>query len=351
MRHPKPWFRAAKNAWYVELDGQKRRLGPQPEGAPIPKKSKSGWNVPHSILEIYHRLMAEGPGELPKPAALQVATLCDLFLEFSHNNHAASTYENYRSFLQSFCDVEGTRLAADLLPIHVTQWLSANPNWKGAKRHAIIAIKSAYSWAKEQGILPANPLRDYKTGQSKARTRVLSKDEQSQILAQIPDEPFRQFVDALLSTGCRPSELCRLSAAQVNLDKGLWEFQAHKTADKTGKLRVVYLTPRMVELSRALVEKYPEGPLFRGARSKNGFNKNSVRLRFARLRDKLPHLKHFVSYNLRHTYATQALVNGVGIAQVAELLGHTSTVMVSKTYGHLADQLAHMRDAAKQAAG
>jgi integrase len=29
-------------------------------------------------------------------------------------------------------------------------------------------------------------------------------------------------------------------------------------------------------------------------------------------------------------------VNGVGVAQVAELLGHTSTEMVSQIYGHLA---------------
>jgi integrase len=42
-------------------------------------------------------------------------------------------------------------------------------------------------------------------------------------------------------------------------------------------------------------------------------------------------------------------VNGVGVAQVAELLGHTSTEMVSRTYGHLADQLVHMREAVRRA--
>jgi integrase len=68
-----------------------------------------------------------------------------------------------------------------------------------------------------------------------------------------------------------------------------------------------------------------------------------------RLRKKLPHLAHFVCYNLRHTFATQALLNGVGVAQVAELLGHTSTEMVSKVYGHLAGEVAHMREAARKA--
>lgn len=43
-------------------------------------------------------------------------------------------------------------------------------------------------------------------------------------------------------------------------------------------------------------------------------------------------------------------MNGVGVAQVAELLGHTSTEMVSQTYGHLAEQVVHMREAARRAA-
>ena len=77
-----------------------------------------------------------------------------------------------------------------------------------------------------------------------------------------------------------------------------------------------------------LVALYPEGPLFRGPRGKAAFTPQNIRCRFRRLREKLPHLKHFVCYNVRHTFATQALVNGVGVAQVAELLGHSSTEMV-----------------------
>src|SRR5919202_96589 len=105
----------------------------------------------------------------------------------------------------------------------------------------------------------------------------------------------------------------------------------------------------MVERSRRRVAPHPAGPLFRGPRGKRAFTRQNIRCRFRRLREKLPHLKHFVCYNVRHTFATQALVNGVGVAQVAELLGHASTEMVSKTYGHLADQVAHMREAARKA--
>ena len=42
---------------------------------------------------------------------------------------------------------------------------------------------------------------------------------------------------------------------------------------------------------------------------------------------------------------------GVGIAHVAELMGHTSTEMVSRVYSKLSQQVAHMREAAQKASG
>ena len=37
MKQPKPWFRVAKSAWYVEHRFKQVRLGDHPEGAPPPK--------------------------------------------------------------------------------------------------------------------------------------------------------------------------------------------------------------------------------------------------------------------------------------------------------------------------
>ena len=101
----------------------------------------------------------------------------------------------------------------------------------------------------------------------------------------------------------------------------------------------------------ALAAAHPEGALFRGPRGGRPFSRNNVRCRFRRLREKLPHLKGVVAYCYRHTFATEALVNGVGVAQVAELLGHTSTEMVSTHYGHLTEKVAHLREAARKAVG
>jgi site-specific recombinase XerD len=45
------------------------------------------------------------------------------------------------------------------------------------------------------------------------------------------------------------------------------------------------------------------------------------------------------------------LVNGIGIAHVAELMGHVDTSMVSQHYAHLAGNVQHMRDIASKAIG
>src|SRR5262245_55819177 len=82
MHIPKPWYRASKDAWFVEIHGRQHRLGKHPEGAPPPKKGKTGWNPPDEILRIFHELMVrEDPGSLPMPARLTVAELFNRFLD------------------------------------------------------------------------------------------------------------------------------------------------------------------------------------------------------------------------------------------------------------------------------
>jgi len=121
MKQPKPWFRASKNAWYVEHHRKQVRLGDHPDGAPPPKKSKSGWNPPQAILDAFYRLMDTDPANLPKADTLVAAQVCDLFLDHAQKHTAPDTYANYKHFLQSFCTAFGRTLAADLKPFHVTR--------------------------------------------------------------------------------------------------------------------------------------------------------------------------------------------------------------------------------------
>src|SRR5262249_61067884 len=122
-----------------------------------------------------------------------------------------------------------------------------------ARRRAVTAINAAFNWAGGEGPLAINPLRKVKKPPQTFRERVLSHKERQEVMTAIRDQAFRDFVFALQETGCRPSEVARVTATHVNLELGVWVFADHKTFKKTGKPRIVYLTPAMMELTERLM--------------------------------------------------------------------------------------------------
>jgi integrase len=115
----------------------------------------------------------------------------------------------------------------------------------------------------------------------------------------------------------------------------------HKTANK-GKCRVIYLTAEALGILQQQRERYGSGHLFRG-RGGRPFQKQSITNRMLRLQRRLG-IKA-TAYGFRHSFATDALANGVPDAQVAELLGHSGTAMLHKHYSHLTARAKALRDA------
>jgi integrase len=61
----------------------------------------------------------------------------------------------------------------------------------------------------------------------------------------------------------------------------------------------------------------------------------------ARAQGKLALTRRPLTSGYRHTFATDALEQGVPDALVAELLGHASTAMIHRHYGHCVGHLVH----------
>src|SRR5437868_1359411 len=127
------------------------------------------------------------------------------------------------------------------------------------------------------------------------RERLLHAGERKFIFESIPDPAFRQYLFALQESGARPGEVRKLSREHVNLQIGAWVFQQHKTKGKTGRPRVVYLTPAMLELTKDLLRRQPDGPLFRNSRGEP-WTKDAVVQRMDALRAKFPRLQGVVAY-------------------------------------------------------
>jgi integrase len=162
---------------------------------------------------------------------------------------------------------------------------------------------------------------------------LITPDDYARLYDAAP-EYLRHILFALHETGCRPCEVLTVEAKDFDAELGVWVLERHKTAHETGRPRVIYLTPTLVELCKLLANRNPAGPLFR-RRSGKPFPPAYYLARLVRqLRTKLG-IKGAIPYSLRHGWATDALSAGVPDAHVAELLGHTGTAMLHRHYSHL----------------
>src|SRR5262245_31432625 len=110
MRPHHPCYWAAKYAWFVDIGCTRQKLGKHPECVSPTRKRKRGDPTPmppHTTLQAYYRLMATADRNLPEAETLRVATVCDLFLDYSQKQHSPDTYRGYKDFLQDFCEMYG----------------------------------------------------------------------------------------------------------------------------------------------------------------------------------------------------------------------------------------------------
>lgn len=337
MRRPsKPWYRSFNDTWYVCLNGKQI---PLVQGKANKKEAE----------RVFHRLMAGETPQFAKPTDLRVVAVLDLFLEHAHTHNAPRTYYWYRNFLQDFSNRCGNLRVEELKPFHVSRWLDAHSDWGTARWGAITAVKRAFNWAVDEGLLGDSPVKKLKKPPMPARDRFLTVQERGKIVDNYRhNDPFRDFLFAMEQTGCRPGELAVVTAADVDLVRGAWVLDEHKTVSKTAEQRVIILTAAMLALTQTLMAKHPEGPLFRNAYG-DPWTGNAIRCRFRRVRQKLQLGDDLVAYLYRHAVCTDLLESGAGIAQVAEILGHKGTDMIMRHYSKLRDRHEHLRDQLQRA--
>jgi integrase len=136
-----------------------------------------------------------------------------------------------------------------------------------------------------------------------------------------------------LNTGLRLGELLGLSWERVDLSRGVIRLEL----TKSGRRREV---PMNDASYRALVGLGPKGGgrVFKTRYIKTAYN-NAVEA--AKLDD--------VTFNtLRHTFASWAVMRGVTLKELQELLGHSSLAMTMR-YAHLAPE--HLRTAVTRLEG
>ena len=154
------------------------------------------------------------------------------------------------------------------------------------------------------------------------------------------------MLELFFSTGLRVSELAKLTQEQINLNKD--EFSVR---GKGKKVRVVFLSDR----ARNAIKKYLAGRhdtnpyLFIGhdrasAGSEGPITPRSIERLVAKYARLVGIMKRVTPHTLRHSYATDLLINGADIRSVQSMLGHAS-ITTTQVYTHITDQ--QLRDVYK----
>jgi integrase len=334
--HPKPFFRSARNAWFVQIGDRQIKLAAD--------KDES--------FKLYHELMAKPslPVVTQTEAQKLVVVIVDEFLDWCEKNRAIDTYWWYKDRLNSFVATIDANLTTDQLkPHHVQKWVDnyGVPLKSGSRRNLIASVKRAMKWAEEQGYIERSPLANMKKPACGRKEQVVSAAEYQMLLSRYKQQNFKDLLTITWETGCRPQESLRVEARHVDLAGNRWFFPASESKGKKIP-RIVYLTPTALEITKRLMQMHPTGPLFRNTDGKP-WTSDSTNCRFQHVRRKTG-VKYSL-YSLRHSFATHALMNGVDCITVSTLMGHSDPSTLAKTYQHISQSSAFMTEQLKKAVG
>jgi integrase len=164
-----------------------------------------------------------------------------------------------------------------------------------------------------------------------ARVRYLTIAEAKRLIEASGDD-FRPMVRAALLTGCRYSELCRLTVRDLDASADTLSI----ARSKSGKPRHIHLNAEGAKFFAELAGDRKPGELMIRHEGRIPWGKSHQARPMLEAVAKAQISPSISFHGLRHTYASLAIMSGMPLFVVAKNLGHADTRMVEKHYGHLA---------------
>lgn len=237
----------------------------------------------------------------------------------------------------------------DLKPYHVTDWLDSTKWNATTQHHALENVKRAIRWSVDQQRIPSSPIDKMRVEKGPGRTFTISPELHRKLFDGFDDgksgrrrvRSMRQILIALRLTGCRPSEIIKLTIEQLGQE--VWRIDEHKTR-RHGKTRTIYPCPCLETLARIASHGRTTGPVFLSD-YKTPWKYSMLRQRMERAKKRLNVDPDCVLYSYRHASITEALLAGVDTATVAEMHG-TSIRVIESTYAHVMQHASHVKRAA-----
>jgi len=274
---------------------------------------------------------------------------------------SAHTAENYTLYLERFVEFTNDILVDKITSETIRKyrlWLNRYVNNNDdelstiTQSYHLIALRGFLGYLSKRDIPSLSPDKIELPKVSRRQVTFLHYDEVEQILAQINTDSDtglrdRAIVELLFSSGLRVSELVNLNRDHVNTTRREFMVRgkgqkdrpvfisesASMHVDNYLKTRHDSLPPLFISYSRN-IESSMSGDYRRlGARSIQRIINKYTRLAGI--------TKHVSPHTMRHSFATDLLMNGADIRSVQAMLGHSS-ITTTQVYTHVTDQ--HLKE-------
>ena len=266
------------------------------------------------------------------------------------------TIQNYDHYLTRLIDFAGDITIKDITPELIRKWrlwlnrLGTNTSdelKKNTQNYHLIALRNFLKFCAKRDITAISADKIELAKAVRKQVTFLNPEE----LARLFDQPKtstlqglrdRAILELLFSSGLRVSELVNLNKEDINLKRR--EFMVR---GKGGKDRPVFISDESATWLEAYLNKRQDNtrPLFiRYSGSKQiNLSGNYFRLTarsIQRLISRYALLagitKHVSPHTLRHSFATDLLMNGADLRSVQAMLGH-SNISTTQIYTHVTD--------------
>lgn len=292
--------------------------------------------------------------------------LSELIMDFVEyleveRNRSQKTAENYHLYLQRLIEFAGDQRISSVTPELIRKWRLWLNRYKNENGESLSSTTQTYHLIALRSFLRYCSKRDIKTlAPDKIELPKINRKQVSFLTAEEVNNLFNSvdvttnaglrdlaILELLFSGGLRVSELCNLNRDHINLERR--EFMVRGKGQKD---RPIFVSPESAEtLALYLATRRDTAqPLFINyTGAKNGDDRGEFKrltprsvqrivVKYAKLAGIT---KHVSPHTLRHSFATDLLMNGADLRSVQSMLGH-SNISTTQVYTHVTDQ--HLKE-------
>lgn len=271
---------------------------------------------------------------------------------------SAKTAENYRRYLERFIEFAGDILVADISAELVRKyrlWLNRyTSDISGddlaliTQSYHLIALRGFLAYLSKRNIASLSPDKIELPKVHRKQVTFLHFEEVQRLIESIPSTGNEQhlrdraIIELLFSSGLRISELAALDRDHINTKRR--EFMVRGKGQKD---RPVFVSREAATHVEAYLSMRTDSlsPLFLNYSRNRSADRSGAYRRLTprsieRLVSKYAKLasitKHVSPHTMRHSFATDLLMNGADIRSVQSMLGH-SNISTTQVYTHVTD--------------